>query len=461
MRTFRAVLTLSVLAVASSLLSFGAEVATHEQAKAVKLQGENGAGLLTIAGTTDGKVAALLGARGYRAPAAGAKTDAEVQVLNADGTVLQKWPLDFPGQSIGAGPDGSIYVAGDGQVARFSATGKLLGKIEVPHIAEVIKDNAKLSELAQAQIKSQSESYELNKKSIADQIKLLRDKVKVVKAGETAKVSAPEKNGIPEANAAPETSAKTEATLTAEEKQQLEELEAYLKMYDENVKQIRSQTVEKVVGELTARLRFINSITATDKDVFIACGELKGYGYSVWRMDPDFKNPTQVMSKLSGCCGQMDVQARDGKLYVAENSRHRVGQYDRDGKPLLSFGKHSREESDGPNFGGCCNPMNCRVCGNGDVYTAESEGIIKKFNAKGEYVSLVGAVKLDGGCKNVAVVASPSGDKLYLCDQIGSKLVILGKRSPEEMKAAAAKQALEDKKTAEETLWTKIVRQLF
>ena len=180
--------------------------------------------------------------------------------------------------------------------------------------------------------------------------------------------------------------------------------------------------------QLTSRLRIINSITATNKEVFIATGELKGYGYAVWRMDLDFKNPSQVMSKLSGCCGQMDVQAQGDKLYVAENTKHRVGQFDQSGKFLTSFGKRDRE-SVGECFAGCCNPMNCRIMSNGDVYTAESEGVIKKFNSKGEFVALVGQAKLTGGCKNVAVAASPDGDTIYFCDLPGSQIIIL-KKSP-------------------------------
>jgi hypothetical protein len=373
-------------------IAFAAEAATHVQTKTVSVKGENGTSLQTLAATPDGKVVALVSLSRYGAPAT-AKSVAEVRVFNEDGSEQTKWPLDFIGQSIGVGPDGAVYVAGDGQVARYSAAGKQLAKLEVPHLAEVLKDQQQLRASAEAQIKAQQESIEEAKKSFTEQAKLLREK------------------GVDK--------------LSDEEKQQLEALEINLKLYEQLTGRA-TESVERVMSQLTSRLRIINSITATDKEVFIATGELKGYGYAVWRMDLDFKNPSQVMSKLSGCCGQMDVQAAGDKLYVAENTKHRVGQFNLSGKFLTAFGKRDRE-SVGESFAGCCNPMNCRIMSNGDVYTAESEGIIKKFNSKGEFVALVGQAKLTGGCKNVAVAASPNGETIYFCDLPGSQIIILTK----------------------------------
>jgi hypothetical protein len=386
--------SVAVLSYCSLLVpvAIAADEATHVQSKTVSVKGENGTALQTLAATPDGKVVALVSMPRYGAPVAAMSAVAEVRVFNSDGVEETKWPLDFIGQSIGVGPDGAVYVAGDGQVARYSAAGKLLTKVEVPHIAEVLKNQDQLRASAEAQVKAQKESIEETKKAFAEQAKELRDKG-------TDKLS-------------------------EDEKQQLEALELNLKLYGQL--ESRAEPIEKVMAQLTSRLRIINSVTATSKEVFIATGELKGYGYAVWRLDLDFKNPSQVMSKLSGCCGQMDVQAQGDKLYVAENTKHRVGQFDLSGKFLTSFGKRDRE-SVGECFAGCCNPMNCRIMNNGDVYTAESEGVIKKFNSKGEFVSLVGQAKLTGGCKNVAVAASPDGEAIYFCDLPGSQIIILKK----------------------------------
>ena len=52
--------------------------------------------------------------------------------------------------------------------------------------------------------------------------------------------------------------------------------------------------------QTTGRLRIINGITISEKDIFIACGETKGYGYAIWRMDHDFKNAKQVLASIGG-----------------------------------------------------------------------------------------------------------------------------------------------------------------
>ena len=51
------------------------------------------------------------------------------------------------------------------------------------------------------------------------------------------------------------------------------------------------------------------------------------------------------------------------------------------------------------------------------------------FNAAGEFVALIGTAKLTGGCKNVAVAASPSGDRVYFCDLPGSRIIVLAQKS--------------------------------
>ena len=66
---------------------------------------------------------------------------------------------------------------------------------------------------------------------------------------------------------------------------------------------------------------------------------------------------------------------------------------------------------------------------NGDVLTAESEGFVKRFNSKGEFVALIGKRPLSGGCKNVPVPASPDGKLIYMCDQPGSQIVIFAEKT--------------------------------
>jgi hypothetical protein len=143
-------------------------------------------------------------------------------------------------------------------------------------------------------------------------------------------------------------------------------------------------------------------------------------------MGHDFKDAKKVMGSVSGCCGQMDIQCCGSDLLVAENTKHRFAKYDRDGKEIATGGKRGKETDPGC-FGGCCNPMNVHNCG-GDVLTAESEGIVKKFSSTGEFMSIVGAVKIQGGCKNVAIGASKDGKTVYFCDQPGGRVFILNQK---------------------------------
>jgi hypothetical protein len=373
--------------------------ASHETLKTVEVRGESGATLQTLTATTDGKIVCLVGP-GRHAPVGTTTKPAasEIRVLSSDGAELKQWKLSFTGHSVGAGPDGSIYAAGDGHIARFSADGKLLAETDLPHLAEAMKSQDALRKQAEEQLKAQAASLASSQQVIAAQVKRLEDK------GDAA---------------------------TDLEKKQLVSYRNYLKTYTDRANAAATPAqIDAMVKSLTSRMRIINAIAPTENEVYIACGEMKGYGYAIWRMDTSFKNAKQILSGIPGCCGQMDVQADASGIYLAENTKKRVAHYDREGKEVSAFGTSGRESS-GLSFGGCCNPMNCRVCSTGEILTAESEGIVKRFNAKGEFLGLVGYAKLTGGCKNVAVAASPKTDRVYFCDLPGSRVIILAAKKTE------------------------------
>jgi hypothetical protein len=370
--------------------------ATHRQVKEIVVKGAvSGTTLQTMCLDGDGNIVALVAPSRYgNVPKS---SGSEVQVFSPDGEPLRKWKVSFVGQSINAAPDGSVLVAGGGRIARFDKSGKAVAEVELPQVAALLKDNDALRKQAEEQLKEEIESNEQMVKQFKDR------KEQLVKKD-------------------------TDGKITEAEKQQLQVLNMNLTMYEQMAAQTKKRTVHDVVASLTSRLRIVNAVTATDKDVYVVTGEPKGYGYAVWRMGHDFKDAKQVMGGLRGCCGQMDVQARGGELFVAENCSHAVGRYTRDGKKLGTFGKRGQEMEPGC-FGGCCNPMNVCVRADGGVYTAESEGHVKLFDAKGEFVALVGTAQLKGGCKNVAVAASPDGEKVYFCDQPGSRIIVLAKKA--------------------------------
>ena len=78
----------------------------------------------------------------------------------------------------------------------------------------------------------------------------------------------------------------------------IEQLKRSIKMMERD--QTEEQGIDSIVQQITSRMRIINSIAVSDRDVFVVCGEDTGYGYSVWRTDHDFGSAKRVMKGLAG-----------------------------------------------------------------------------------------------------------------------------------------------------------------
>ncbi len=365
---------------------------SHEQLKAVSVLSAKGDMQLQTL-TVDGqdRVWALVALPRQSAPSNG-PIASEIHLLDREGGAQGVWQVPFHAHSLNCGPSGVVYVAGDAKVARFDTTSKMIGEIvELPHIADLLKDQKGLRAKAEKQIETQKTIF-------ADSVKQFKDRLTKLEA-------------------------KKEEDRTKSEKAQIKQFKQILVSHAETQKHYDSMSPESVIKDLTSRLRVINGVAISDHDLFMACGESEGYGYSVWRMDLDLKNPKRILSNIGGCCGQMDIQCFGNDILIAENTRHQFARYDRNGKELGRFGR-SGSDSDAGCFGGCCNPMNLRFTGT-EIYTAESEGIIKRFARTGEFLGILGDVVLSGGCKNVTVAASKDGSRVFLCDQPGSQVLIL------------------------------------
>jgi hypothetical protein len=378
---------------------------THKTVASISVKGFTGSAgvpgsLQTICLNTDGKVVALVAPmKPFGTPVKGAT--AEIHLFDADGKFLKNWKVDFHVQSINCGPDGTIYATGDGKLARFDKEGKeIAAAAGLPHIAALLKDTEGLRKKAEIQLKQEQETYG---QAITDAKKQFTEKVKELEAKK------------------PDERTKTEI-------RQLDQFKKLIEQYDKMEADYKGRTVDQVLESMTGRVRVINGIAVSAKDIFVACGDTAGYGYAIWRLSPDLKDSKQILSGIGGCCGQMDIQCHGADILVAENTKHQFARYDREGKKLGAYGKRG-QDTDPACFGGCCNPMNVRASGVGDVYTAESEGIIKRFGPSGEFLETVGVVKFGGGCKNVAVAVSSDASKLYFCDQPGLKFHILEKKA--------------------------------
>lgn len=172
--------------------------------------------------------------------------------------------------------------------------------------------------------------------------------------------------------------------------------------------------LRELKGFLTNRRTQVTGVATSGEDVFLACPSTKDYSYVVYRLDKEFKHPKLIIEKLSGCCGQMDVQARDGKLWVAHNARHRVECHDRDGKLLANFGRLDRKAADG--FGGCCEPKNLRLLANGEVLCAESGPpvAVKRFTTDGKFLGVAALPTFRMGCVRTTVDLSADGKRYFV-----------------------------------------------
>ncbi len=317
-----------------------------------------------------------------------------IMVYSGDGQMLQTFPLKFIPQALNFSPEGKLFVAGSGKIARMTIEGKIEREVEAPNIGN--------QEEAIAAIKKENEK----------------------RAKEMAKASKTQLDRLEEQIA------KLEIVPDDEEDKAKTRRERRLKLLHISKKQFEemaSNTLQNAGLDQTGSMdRWANAtgITATDEDVFVSCPMITGFGYGIWRLDHNLENPKVIMNDVHGCCGQLDIQTDGENLLVAENTKFQVGFYDRDGKRLNGWGKRSRNDDEG--FGSCCNPMNVRCCSNGEILTAESSiGHIKRFSQAGEYLGFVGTAKVAGGCKHVAIGFDPIRNWHYMMNEDRSHVAVL------------------------------------
>lgn len=169
-----------------------------------------------------------------------------------------------------------------------------------------------------------------------------------------------------------------------------------------------------------------SGITATKQDVFVCIGSAGTFRSlsSIVRFDRELNQPTIIAEDLHGCCQRLDIVAKEGELYIAENARYRILKCDRDGKILSKWGHRDRKNIEG--FGSCCNPMNLCFGPKGELYTAESGvGRIKRYSPDGEFLGLVGYVgverfsrrsRLAISCSNISVAVNKDASRIYVLD---------------------------------------------
>lgn len=433
------------------------QVATHHQAALIeiKVPGQPQATVTCFCLTPDDRI--LAGCSGQ---------SGEVRVFDREGKYLETWSSPVKPDAIFSRGDGAIFLAGEGQLVKLSSTGSVELKKASPHAAALIEHPEKLRAEVVAQIKQQAQMYEQQTKQFdqmierADkEIASIKEQIAAIEPSEDASKSdesATDGDDHTNPSKAPKriTVARKkslEVRITMYERQkvqykQAKEQWANMAGLNKSGELTDAQIDERVKASMAYKLK-VSSISATKDDVFLATPLPAGYGYGIWRMDDQFENGSQIVSGLSGCCGQMDVKANDQGVFVAENSKHHVVRYDRTGKKLGEWGFSSRTGLDG--FGSCCNPMNIAFGPENAVYTAEDDtGRIKRYSPEGKLLGLVGLVELKPGCKNVAIAVSSDGSHAYMLDITRNHIVRMDPRSADEIAKEEAKVAASPAKSS-------------
>ena len=166
-------------------------------------------------------------------------------------------------------------------------------------------------------------------------------------------------------------------------------------------------------------------------------------------VDHELQNPKMVLEGLAGCCGQMDVQAKDGEFWVAHNGKHLVEHFDRDGQKLSSFGKTDRMAADG--FGGCCEPKNLRFGPENVLYACESgpPTCVKRFSTDGKFLGVAAIAPWDSGCVRVTTEVSGDGSRLFVLNSDANAIHVFAEKKAETAEELAKTIAEARKKVAE------------
>lgn len=412
--------------------------ATHAQARLIKVIEHAGEKLTTFAVDQGGQVLA------------GVVGDApSIRVYDPRGDRVADWILPIPPEAVNVGPKGDVFVAGQGKLLKLDGGGAVKLDKQAPNMPQAAAAAADMQQRVlnrrEAMLAKRIEGeIKIYKKRLADMERKIADIDQ-----ELFKLDQRE---LEEHSAADTEAIDTSRTALQKRRAACEKLREKIDFNLVNPPTLRrvaaGQPAQKAppqvpvvdTEQLIAAQMRIASISASKDEVFFACSSSNGTGFDVWRTDYQFAGGRKIGESLRGCCGQLDVQANDNGIYVAENTRHRVRGFNRDGRELLEFGSRERGREDG--FDGCCNPMNVAFGDDGSVYTAESgSGRIKRFTAAGVFLELVGQVELVPGCKKVSIAVSPRGDQVYMLDITRGHIVVMTRDASATSAAATARGA--------------------
>jgi hypothetical protein len=335
-------------------------------------------------------------------------------VFSPKGKKIAEWKVPMPPQAICLGDDGVIYVAGGGRIASLDQSGKVVAEADTPNAGELPP-----VPVVKKEPKKTGPEAEKAAKARKEKIARLTKEMRQAQADYTKAAVEGQKNLKPNDDG-------SMADFQEKLKAPMEKLQAVQQELQE-----ATLTPEMRAAQARAareRLASVTGMAVTDRDLFVCCASTKGYGYVVWRTDHNFGGPKKIVENLAGCCGQMDIQAHGGDLWVAHNSRHKVEHYNRDGKKLVSFGKTDRASADG--FGGCCEPKNLRFAP-GDVVLACESGpptCVKRYTLAGKFLGVSLVAPWNSGCVRVTTEYDAEHDRYFVLNSGEQQIHVFAKK---------------------------------
>ncbi len=371
----------------------------------------------------------------------------EIRVFDKEGKFVETWSIPVKPDALFARADGTIFLAGEGQIAQLSKSGRILLQKDAPHATELNANPEKFREQIVAQAKQRTDMMARQTKQFDDmiarsdkEIASLNEQLAALndsnESGNGTAADQP-KGGAARAKAR-QTQLERRIAMHEQRKTQYEAVKAqWAEMAKQNPPaELTEEQIDAQVKASLAQTMKVSSISATDNEVYLATRQAVGYGFQIWKTDNQLENAKSIVSELRGCCGQMDVKANANGVYVAENSRHRVCRYDSEGTLVTAWGEGARSGLEG--FGSCCNPMNVAFGPDDVVYTAEDNtGRIKRYSPEGKLLGLVGNVDLVPGCKNCSIAVNHDGTQVYMLDITRNHIVRMDEKPASESAPAA------------------------
>lgn len=99
-----------------------------------------------------------------------------LQVYSPEGELIRSVELPFTPTALNQAPDGSIFVAGDGKVARLGDDWKIMSTADSPHIGDMETFKQRVQQGAKKQVDEMTEMFRDQVASIEERIKKLKEK---------------------------------------------------------------------------------------------------------------------------------------------------------------------------------------------------------------------------------------------------------------------------------------------